>query len=502
MWGSMLIGDSYDSPFEIDAHPEVVEICKHLMQHPIFKSAPPQQGQSIMGAPSTNENAPTSSEGDGSLTPSEAPKDTPDDQQSQQKKLQDMAQGLSGQQPQQPQQSSGGLAKSIGWFDTFGKSAHDIVKDLKNARREHKMVKGEIDDLITAVRLMKQQEINNSLASIDWAKDYTITIKSMGLNDRDLKALMRSHELRKTSLIRACMQWEDANNRIEMMSKNNDTWTDIEKQDWVKAHDDRDSAKKMWSKSLHILDALTKSEMSWLSLASEELTNHGQMDSRTILSNLVSKGYATKKLTPGKLSGLMKTYGDEIGIVKGSKRNHWMLVKQNGDLIIKDPWAYAAGFIDADGYITITKRGEPRVGLVATGERGRVHCEQLYKTLGCGVLQLDLKVHKSSKRSQHRLQFYSKNDVRNMLKGILPHLKLKKNQASSVLEYLDTPNKGMLAKTRRNQLEKLVKWDNWYDTKGDELLEGWGVAAEDVEAWRDPTLIRLGIQAEQMEAML
>lgn len=496
----MLVGDNYDLPFEINGSPEIIAICKHLIQHPMLKSAPPQQGQSIMGAPDASENASTSSEGDGSLTPSEAPKDTPDDQQAQQKKLQQMAEGINGQQPQS--QSTSPLGKSIGWFDTFGKSAHEIVKDLKKARREHKMVKGDIDDLINVVRMIKHQDIENSLTSIEWANGRMDTIKSMGLNDRDLTALMKNHELRKTSLVRACTQWEDANNRINELSNLGGDWDNMEKQQWVQAHDDREAAKKMWSKSLHILDSLTKSEISWLTLASEQLENNGQMDSRTILSNLVSKGYATKKLTPGKLSGLMKTYGDEVGIFKGPKRNHWMMRKRNGDLIIKDPWAYAAGFVDADGYITITKRGEPRVGLVATGQRGRVHCEQLYKTLGCGVLQLDLKVHKSSKRSQHRLQFYSKNDVEKMLKGILPHLRLKKNQAESVLEYIGMPKKGMLVKTRKSQLEKLVKWDNWNDTKGDELLEGWGVVAEDVEAWRDPTLIRLGIQAEQMEAML
>jgi hypothetical protein len=467
----------------------------------MLKSPPPQQGQSIMGAPDASENSATSSEGDGSLTASEAPKDTPDDQQSQQKKLQQMAEGINGQQPTS-QQSTSPLAKSIGWFDTFGKSAHEIVKDLKKARREHKMVKGDIDDLINVVRMMKQQDIDNSLASIDWASDYITTIKSMGFNDRDLSALMKNHELRKTTLARACMQWDDANNRISDIALDTGDWDNMTKQSWVQAHNDRDDAKKMWRKSLHILDGLTKSEMSWLTLASEQLENNGQMDSRTILSNLVAKGYATKKLTTGKLSGLMKTYGDEVGIIKGTKRTHWMVRKQNGDLIIKDPWAYAAGFIDADGYITITKRGEPRVGLIATGQRGRVHCEQLYKTLDCGVLQLDLKVHKSSKRSQHRLQFYSKNDVRKMLKGILPHLRLKKEQAKSVLEYIDTPNKGMLAKTRKGQLEKLVKWDNWYDTKGDELLDGWGVVAEDVESWRDPTLMRLAIQAETLEGML
>ena len=43
--------------------------------------------------------------------------------------------------------------------------------------------------------------------------------------------------------------------------------------------------------------------------------------------------------------------------------------------------------LDADGYITITERGEPRAGFIATGERGRMHCEELHKHIGAGVLQ-------------------------------------------------------------------------------------------------------------------
>ena len=303
--------------------------------------------------------------------------------------------------------------------------------------------------------------------------------------------------------MRACLAWEDANTRIDNLIENGSDWTSLEKQSWVQAHDDKDAAKKSWSSALHVLDSLNKSEMSWLSMAANQLEHNGQMDARTMVANLVASGHSVKKMTPAKLSGLMKSYGSEVGIIKGVTRNQWMIQKQNGELIIKDPWAYAAGFIDADGYITITKRGEPRVGLVATGERGRVHCEQLHKTLGCGILQLDLKVYKTSvNKSQHRLQFYSKKDVREVLKGIMPHLRLKKNQAESVLEFIDVPSKGMIAKQRRRQLTKLVKWDNWSDKKGDELLSDWGIQAEAVEAWRDPTLMRLAIQAEQLEAIL
>ena len=110
-----------------------------------------------MGAPEANENPDTNSESGGQLTPSEGKKDLPDGQMQQQQQIQSMAEKLTGaNEPEQPP-ASGGLAKSVHWFDTFGKSAHDMVKELKYARREHKMVKGEIDELINIVRLMKQR---------------------------------------------------------------------------------------------------------------------------------------------------------------------------------------------------------------------------------------------------------------------------------------------------------------------------------------------------------
>jgi len=497
MWGSLLAGDEYDIPFDTTGMDlDIIELCGQLSQHPLMKAAPPQQGQSIMGPPDDTDNPATTSQGEGGLSPSASPKDTPDKQQDEQKRIQELAQQLGGEQPEQ---TTGPLAKSsIGWFDNFGKSAEDIVKDLRRARRENKLVKEDIDDLIDAVRLMKQTEVDNTISSLSWAEGHESTIKSLGMSDRNLKALQKFGETRKSSLLRACLSWEAANERIDSMIDDGSQWTSVEKQEWVSAHDARDDARKQWTHTLHTLDSLNKSDMSWLTLASTQLEEHGQMDSRSIVSNLVANRQAVKKMTPQKLSGLLKTYGEELGIIKGVKRNHWMIHKSDGDLIIKDPWAYAAGFIDADGYITITKRGEPRVGLVATGQRGRIHCEQLHKTMGCGVLQLDLKVYKENNRSQHRLQFYSKNDVRDVLKGIIPHLQLKKEQAKAVLEYIDTPRTGDIAKQRRSQLEKLVKWENWSDTKGDELLSEWGVSAEDVESWRDPTLMRLGIQAEGM----
>ena len=171
----------------------------------------------------------------------------------------------------------------------------------------------------------------------------------------------------------------------------------------------------------------------------------------------------------------------------------------NQDLLLKDPWAYAAGFLDADGYITITKRGEPRAGMIATGARGKLHCEQMYKTLGCGVLQLDLKIHKNSRRSQHRLQFYGAADLRQLLKGVLPHLRLKKTQAKAVLELLDLRGRGSdIVKNRRLDLYRIVKYANWEDVKGKELLDEWKVDEQGLASMQavDPEVIRLVDDAE------
>ena len=186
-------------------------------------------------------------------------------------------------------------------------------------------------------------------------------------------------------------------------------------------------------------------------------------------------------MTPAKLSKMISIYGEEMEIIGGAKRGTFVKMDRSG-LILKDPFAYAAGFLDADGYISITKRGEPRAGFVATGTRGKIHCEQLQKTLGCGVLQLDQKVYKDSQRSQHRLQFYSKGDIRKLLENIMPHLQMKKMQAKAVLAFIDEQDS-----LRKDELQKLVKYENWKDDEGKalNLLDGWGISKDDIGKWSE-----------------
>ena len=307
------------------------------------------------------------------------------------------------------------------------------------------------------------------------------------------KSLRKFGDIREVSLRQACKQWERSNETLTKLASIEGNLDEKQLGLWSQATQMKKDAKKMWRNTLHQAESLTKSELLTLHKSCDLLGHHGPMDSRTMMSHMMEFDGRSKGLpSVQKLGALLKTYGPEYNITK--HQGKWELLSKDMTTIMKDPWAYTAGFIDADGYITISKRGEPRAGIIATGERGKVHCENLYKMLGCGVLQLDLKVHKNSRRSQHRLQFYSKADITKLLKGTNPHLRLKKEQARYVLEHLALRGRnGDMITKRRDELFKLVKWENWKDVKADEMLEEWNVDEQDVLSWgrSDPEVIRL-----------
>ena len=48
-------------------------------------------------------------------------------------------------------------------------------------------------------------------------------------------------------------------------------------------------------------------------------------------------------------------------------------------------------FIDSDGYITMDRNYNPRIGIIAAGNRGKAFVTELHKELGFGKLHLDQK---------------------------------------------------------------------------------------------------------------
>jgi len=367
-----------------------------------------------------------------------------------------------------------------GWFETHvGCSASDIVKRLRKNRRVNKSQKNDIDDLIGDIRTIKSLEFDSTITMHSWLEDYKNVIKSFSPSERDMKALRKFGDSRQVTLQRACIQWNQSNEILKMLDEFEGVWGQDEKDSWVKAMQQKKDAKKVWKTTLHQIDRLNEKDTEVLKKSAYMLEQKGAMTSKAIFQTLHENKDITKSMTVGKLGKLLAMYGEELDILTGNTRSTFVKADNHG-LILKDPFAYAAGFLDADGYISITGRGEPRAGFIATGARGRIHCEHLQKTLDCGRLQLDQKVYKDSQRSQHRLQFYSKADIRKLLTSLLPHLQMKKTQAKAVLAYIEENDK-----LRKEELKKLVKYNNWSDdtSKSDALLAEWGVQADTVAKW-------------------
>lgn len=429
MWGSLFIGDEYDVPLQV-ADEFSNTVLKSIAQHPHF------QPQSV---PLKTINTVTKE----------------DDAVSRFAKNGD------------------------GWFESkYGTDANTIIRMCRKMRRHDKAFREEYDGIIKDIRRVKAMEVDLTIKSLSWADGMENVIRNIGLDDRSLKALRKFGESRGISLQKACHQYLKAVTVLQHLNDKLD-WDTDDQQNWVDANDMKKEAQKMWKNTLHQIDGLKKTDVAALNFASDLLQNEGALGSREI----VRRGYGTlhKSMTAGKMSSLLKMYGEEVDVYRGSERNTF--VKQSTDgFIIKDMWAYTAGFVDADGSIFISERGDPRVTIVASGDNGLTHCEELQKMIGCGRLVSDQKLAKNTIKPVHRLIFSSKNDIREILKGVLPHLKLKSLQAKAVLNYLEEKDS-----MRKTELYQLVTYNNWKEHKNKvaSLLDKWGLNADTIGGYAE-----------------
>ena len=324
-----------------------------------------------------------------------------------------------------------------GWFEThLGCSASDFVLRLRKMRRNNKDVKADIDLLIDDVRTLKALEVKTTLKGISWANGKESTIKQLGASDRDLKSLRRFGESRRVGLIQACNLWDSADSSLKMLDQFTDVWGEHESQAWATAMQSKTDAKKMWRSTLHQSKRLTQKEQDTLTKASHILQLEGALSSRRLQERMLDQSILHKSMTAGKLSKLLSMYGEEYDIINGPKKGTFVKMDDDG-IIIKNPWSYAADFLESDGFIKISERGEVSLGFISPGKRGKVHCEQLHKMIQGGSLQLNRKISKQH-TTQHRLIFSMDNEVSNILKNMLPYLSSKKEQAEYVLEKMET----------------------------------------------------------------
>ena len=332
-------------------------------------------------------------------------------------------------------------------YEIQGKDIPKVIKQMRNFRRT---LKGEkkivftksIDNLIDGYA----DHLDKCIDSIYWVRKYKIPLKQMNNSEYHLRKLNSvESEMEKRNIIDTlCKYWEaDLNRRDITYGEEYATLTkrmSSYKRSYKQALKDKVIGKS--SKGVikrNILKAVCE--------------NPG-ISSREIHDSLPKKMYDAT--TPSIVAKLART--QNITNVDGA------YYKINDD-IKKNLWSYTAAFIDSDGYITMDKNHNPRVGLVATGNRGRAFMEEMHKSLGFGRLHLDQKSPQDT-RLVNRLNFYSAADVKKLLTKCRPHFKMKGPNADVLLELIKIKKNNKKEEwypQRKEELFKLMKYHNHSD---------------------------------------
>lgn len=356
-----------------------------------------------------------------------------------------------------------------GWFESqIGKTAEELIGDL----RKSEGLQG-VSDLIKSIEQVHLQETKATLDSMEWADNHHDTIIQLGLDERTLKSLRIYGELKKNTLQRLCVQWENADSILKSLDQFHDVWGQEETNAWESAMESKQEAKKMWKSALNQFNTLSKEQQKWLTMAKAELEDSGPLGARIITERLIEKG--VKRMNVNRMAKLLKMYGEEIAILKGHKKGEYMAAK-NGNIIIKDIWNYAAGFIDDAASFTITERNEPRITIIAKGDRGRLHCSQLHDNLGFGALQFNKSV-STNEPNTHQIEFRGE-DAAKLLSGSLPHLVEKSKVAKAMAHYFLEPDNILM--------KQYVQYQSWNGThKAEKALRQWGVDQDTVLSWAE-----------------
>lgn len=326
----------------------------------------------------------------------------------------------------------------------------ELVKELRDMRRQLKgeskikLTKG-IDHLITAYECYVQKCVD----SIYWLKPYQSPLKKMTFSLSNIQKLhsIKDGEIRGEIIELLCKMWENDIEKISLSYGENYSQCNNVIKECKK------SIRKILKQIPH--QSIRKSKKGVI----EEHVKSILCENPGITSNEIHSrlplGY-NKISTPQSISKMLR----KISATKID--NEYYLVR---DIIKKDLYSYVAGFIDSDGYITMDASYAPRIGMIATGNRGRAFFTELESELKCGRLHLDQKVGENS-RSQHRLNFYSQADINAILNKCLPHLRMKKAQGKLLIEAIRIKQhhkKSDWAKPRLDEIFKLMKYENWKD---------------------------------------
>jgi len=335
-------------------------------------------------------------------------------------------------------------------YEVEGKDIPKLIKEMRKYRRtlkgeDRENISKSIDSLIDAYAI----HLDKSIDSIYWINKYKPIVKDMTCSESQLIKLshVNDENTRREMIDVLCKYWE---NKIEKDSlPYGKRFSEVNK--------NMTSSKREFKKILkNYMKGVNKKEIikqNIVQLVSEEAGISARQIHERLPKNLFNR------TTPSIISKM--AISCNVTNVNGA-------FYKFSDDIKKDIYAYTAAFIDSDGYITMDKKFNPRVGLVATGERGKAFMMEMHKSLGCGRLHLDQKSPQDT-RPVNRLNFYSHDDVVELLTKCRPHFKMKGKNADILLELLrmkKSYKKAEWYEERKQELFQLMKYENHKDHVG------------------------------------
>ena len=331
-----------------------------------------------------------------------------------------------------------GLSNYPKKYQIEGKDIPALIKEMRKFRRT---LKGETKVTFTNSidNLIKDYSgyLEKCIDSIYWIKKYKKPLKQMNYNEDKLIKLNSIHSAkeRREVIDVLCKYWE-AEQDIKDLPYG---------KEYSRLNKEMKTLKKQFTQLLKQTPISNSPKDSIRKAILDSVCETPGISSREIHDSLPKNLY--DKSSPQIIAKLAKE--QNITNIDGA---HYKI----NDDIKKNIWAYTAAFIDSDGYITMDKNHNPRVGLVATGNRGKAFMLEMHKSLGMGRLHLDQKSPQDT-RLINRLNFYSGEDIKKLLTKCLPHFKLKKSNANVLLE---------LIKIKKNDKKK-----DWYSQRKDELFK-------------------------------
>ena len=364
----------------------------------------------------------------------------------------------------------------------------DLVTKMRKARR---VLKGEnrekmtrvIDTMIDAY----SDHLQKCIDSISWLSPYEVPLKKMRFNEKDLQKLykMKDVESRREVVDALCKYWE----------------AELEQTGMVYCDDYSALYKIMRQSKKEFRNAISK--VSNQSLVKSKKDRQNDFIVKMVCEN---PGISAKGIHDRMPADLFRTTNAN-SISKSAKSLDILSVKGNyykaPTMLKKNVWAYTAAFIDSDGYITLDRNMNPRVGLVATGERGRAFMEEMHKSIGFGRLHLDQKSPQDT-RPVNRLNFYSQKDVMDLLTKCLPHFRLKKGNAELLIELIrmkKSYKKADWYKQRCDEIFKLMKWENHKDHVGFDFGKE-NINLDDIQKYKDNCKISVMDELEGIGGIL